>query len=327
MESTPTQPAPLNKPARVHYIDWLGIFAVVLLVPFHTARVFDIWEAFYVKNAQTSAALSYGILAFLNPWHMPLFFLLAGASIWFALEFRGGAQYAVERVKRLLVPFVCGILVIVPPQAYLARIQHSGYAGSYLQFLADYFRVRGDWSGYTGLFTPGHLWFILFLFVFALAALPLFLRLKRNSAAGFISRLASFCENRGAIFLFILPLIVAGALPDIGGKNPFTYITLFIFGFVRFADERYGRAIDRHKVVALSLGIVIAYFMVQWNASVAVKFAAIAISALLATTLVYDIFVRRINVIRFLFGMKPRHARTPPRPSAGAATVENNPTT
>ena len=35
-----------------HDIDWLRIGAVCLLFPFHTARLFDIWEANYVKNAQ-----------------------------------------------------------------------------------------------------------------------------------------------------------------------------------------------------------------------------------------------------------------------------------
>ena len=72
------------------------------------------------------------------------------------------------------MPFLFGVLAIVPPQAYVARFQQAGYAQDYLEFLPDYFRLRGDLSGYTGLFTPGHLWFILFLLVFSLAALPLF---------------------------------------------------------------------------------------------------------------------------------------------------------
>jgi glucans biosynthesis protein C len=35
--------------ARVHYVDWLRILAVLLLFPFHTLRVFNN-EAFYVKG-------------------------------------------------------------------------------------------------------------------------------------------------------------------------------------------------------------------------------------------------------------------------------------
>ena len=34
---------------RVYYIDWLRILAVLLLFPFHTLRVFDEADPFYVK--------------------------------------------------------------------------------------------------------------------------------------------------------------------------------------------------------------------------------------------------------------------------------------
>jgi hypothetical protein len=32
----------------------LQVLAVLLLIPFHSARVFDVWDDFYVKNADTS---------------------------------------------------------------------------------------------------------------------------------------------------------------------------------------------------------------------------------------------------------------------------------
>ena len=39
--------------ARLHYIDWLRVLAVLLLFPFHTLRVFNADDPFYVK-ADTS---------------------------------------------------------------------------------------------------------------------------------------------------------------------------------------------------------------------------------------------------------------------------------
>lgn len=53
---------------------------------------------------------------------MPILFVLAGAAAWFALGHRSPGDYVVERFKRLLVPFVFGVLVIVPPQAYLVAL-------------------------------------------------------------------------------------------------------------------------------------------------------------------------------------------------------------
>ena len=54
-----------EKPQRRWDIDWLRVLAVLLLFPFHTARVFDIWDQFYAKNDQVSAALTY-IISYLN---------------------------------------------------------------------------------------------------------------------------------------------------------------------------------------------------------------------------------------------------------------------
>ena len=100
--------------SRRYDLDWLRILAVLLLIPFHTARLFDFWEPNYVKNAELSAGLTYQI-AFIGPWHMPLLFLLAGAATWYALDFRSDGDYVRERFKRLLVPLAFGVLVIVPP--------------------------------------------------------------------------------------------------------------------------------------------------------------------------------------------------------------------
>jgi peptidoglycan/LPS O-acetylase OafA/YrhL len=222
-------------PTRRHDLDVLRILAVLLLIPFHSARVFDSFDPFYVKNEQTSDALSWAIVAFLNPWHMPLLFVLAGAATWFALRHRSPRAYAGERVKRLLVPFLFGIAVIVPPQAYLALL-HRGADLTLGSFLGDYWTVEGDLSGYTGSFTPAHLWFIGFLFIFSIVALPLFARLRRRPIGA-------------RWLLFAMPLILAASnslpAPFDGPQNPWYSISLFIGGFLLVADGRAERIVHR----------------------------------------------------------------------------------
>lgn len=246
-----------------HYdIDWLRILVVASLVPFHTARIFDIWEPNYVKNAELSDALSY-FIAFLAVWNMPLLFLLAGAASGYALNFRSGAAYLKERFKRLFIPLVFGVLVIVPPQAYIARFQAPGYAESYGRFLLDYFNVRGDLTGYTGQFTPAHLWFIFYLLIFSVAALPLFAYLRRDRRL--IEWLARECDKSGTLLFLAVPVGIAGVLPDIGGKNPFYYFTLFLYGYVMTGDLRFQEAVDRNKARALMLGsITMAATLTLW---------------------------------------------------------------
>src|SRR5436190_8266694 len=220
---------------RRPYLDWLRVVAVALLIPFHAARVFDVFDPFYVKNAQTSGVLSWSIVAFLNIWHMPLLFVLAGAATWFALERRSSGRYAGERCRRLLIPLLFGLLVIVPPQAYVARLAR-GRGVSVGSFLADYWGVHGNLSGYTGNWTPAHLWFIAFLLVFSLVTVPLLSRWRRE-------------EVRARWLLFTMPLVLVLAndlpAPDDGPQNPWYSLALFVAGFLLLADPRVERAIDR----------------------------------------------------------------------------------
>ncbi len=286
-----TLPPSSERSERRHDIDWLRVMAVLLLIPFHTARIFDIWEPNYVKNAQLSVWLS-GLIVLMGPWHMPLLFVLAGASTWLALRFRSAAQYMQERFLRLMVPFIFGILVIVPPQVYYARLSlyndPNGYLqfysqvpgdvqarvermsqapGSFLQWYPHFFEIDpGDITGYAGTFTPGaHLWFIAFLYVFSWASLQLFMALKGEKGRRVISGLAGFFSKPGLLLLLVIPLVLSEALPDLGGKNPFTYILLFIYGYILMADEQFQLALERQKWVNLILGaLALAGCMTVW---------------------------------------------------------------
>ena len=184
-------------PQRRWDIDWLRILAVVaLLVPYHTFRVFDVLEDWYVKNDQSSTALNwFNYLG--DAIGMQLLFLLAGAATWFALRRRSGGQYAWERVKRLLFPSVFSLLIVVPPLSYFGLRSHSDYAGSFLEWYPSFFEFYPeDPAGYfMGGFTVAHLWFILFLLVISLVALPLFLCFKRKSGQKIIGWLVEATEG------------------------------------------------------------------------------------------------------------------------------------
>jgi len=171
------------KVERQYYIDWLRLFAVFLLFFFHTARIFDPEEMFYAQSDTPSPVLFDAFIRSLSPWHMSLFFLLAGASSYYALRRRSGRQYVRERFKRLFIPFVFGVLVLIPPQSYIGLLQHSNYSKSYFSWFPDFFTLQGDdEDGYfMGGHTWGHLWFIFHLFVYSLIALPLFLYLNGES--------------------------------------------------------------------------------------------------------------------------------------------------
>jgi len=250
---------PATKPQRLYYVDWLRLVAVFLLFFFHTARIFDPMENFYVQNDHLSSVLYHMFIASIGPWQMSLFFLLAGASTYYALRKRSGGEYSRERFKRLLIPFVFGVLVLIPPQSYLGLLNHSDYAKSFFTWFPNFFHLQtDDIDGYfLGGHTWGHLWFILHLFVYSLIALPLLLYFNRESGQRWAKRVVGTLTKPIVLFLlFPLLLVLIGEFPEIAGGNPLFYITFFICGFILMSDPRFMDTIDKHRLILLLLGVV-----------------------------------------------------------------------
>ncbi|MHA2315514.1 MAG: acyltransferase family protein [Candidatus Hermodarchaeia archaeon] len=70
--------------------------------------------------------------------------------------------------------------------------------------------------------------------------------------------------------------------------------------FLSYANEAVLPFYILHQTVIISIG----FYVVQWNTGVGVKYAAIASSSFIAIMLIYELLVRRISVLRFLFGMR-----------------------
>lgn len=253
---------------RRYDIDWLRIAAVLLLIPYHTARVFNWQEDFYVKNDPTSRGAQ-GLIDFVGPWHMSLLFLLAGASSWLAFRHRRAGAYVGERFKRLLVPFIFAVPVLVLPQTWLAYRWHGKGDLCYWEYFPLFFTTaEGDLGGYQGGFSPGPLWFVLFLFAFSLVGLPLFLWLRNGGGRHVVSGFARLCRIPGLIVL--LPALVL-LLPwlqtddDFSGQPPIGFFLLVVLGFILLSDERIGGVIDRQWSWLLSLGIAasVAYIFIE----------------------------------------------------------------
>lgn len=294
---------------RLHYIDWLRVFAVLLLFPFHTGRVYNAGEAFYVKGQETSTMVS-RLLGFIDVWHMPLLFLLAGASTYLALGNRTRAEYARERVRRLLVPFVFGVLVLIPPQTWYGARFNSGFTGSYADyltsgdFLVPDMREGGD---YYGGFGTGHLWFILFLFVISLIVLPLWGgRRTESSRTATLSRMLA---HPAGWLVAPFALLVADALPALFGKNLFYYLVFFVLGYLAMCSGEAMDAAERWRWPALVAGVAGTVWWVasyEWRGGLADPSAAMA-------GVVYLGMLARWLVIVGLLGLGRRLLNRPSR--------------
>lgn len=251
--------------SRRYDIDWLRIFAVLMLIYFHTARLFN-HEDWYIKNVQLSSGLDV-LVEFIGQWHMPLFFLVSGTATWFALGHRTGRQYASERANRLLVPLFFGIFVIVPPQSFFHYQNSSQSFDSYLSFYRQFLEWVRTFQAEDYRLEWGHLWFLAYLYVFSMIILPIFLYFRSASGKNLIARIAGVIERRPSfVFLLSLPFIITEILLrwKWPGENnliadwaSFTfYIIIFFYGFLLVSDSRFEEAIAERWRTSLILAII-----------------------------------------------------------------------
>lgn len=232
---------------RRHFIDNLRSFAVLALFLYHTAMIYNNFgENFYVRGPQS--ALAGGFIAALAPLYMPLLFVLAGMSAALALEKRSPAEFVKERLLRLGVPLVFGLLVLAPAQTYFAERFHNNYAGGYFEQYVLFFTKPTDLTGYTGGFTPAHLWFVAYLLVISLLAAPLVLLLRRRKAPPAFERLSL----AGVLALFMVFMLTQVIL-DIGGKSLGEYFAQFMLGYLVLSKEPVLEKLEKNRMLLLAL--------------------------------------------------------------------------
>lgn len=238
---------------RRHDLDWLRVLGVLLLIPFHVALIFvlDPYTIMYIRDSAHSRVLA-EVTGFVHMWHMPMLFMISGAATYFALGHRSAGGYIRERFSRLFIPLMFGLLTFVPFTIY---VQHSetislreGYAG--------FFQIDlNQLDGMNGTFTPAHLWFILYLFIFSLAGLPIFQWLRSEKGRRVAQRLGTAIQTPLSLTVLGIPLTLAAATGILGAMNPLYYFLVFLFGFVFASDVRFQTSVDRLTWVALAYGI------------------------------------------------------------------------
>jgi len=127
---------------------------------------------------------------------------------------------------------------------------------------------------------------------------------------------------------FIALVVLAGDEPVFG--TPFYTLTFSLYGllswccvlailgfgiehltfgtpFLRYANEAVLPFYIMHQTVIISVG----YFVVQWAIPDLAKFVIIAVLSFAIIMLLYEFLVRRFNLLRFLFGMRPLRRAAP----------------
>jgi len=384
---------------RNNYLDWLRVLAILFVLIYHSTRFFNLedWE---VKNPVRYEWVEIWNLFSWN-WMMPLIFVISGASLFYAVGKTGAGRFVIDKVKRLLIPYLAAALTHATLQVYLNWTTHGRFSGSYFQFLPRYFaEVFATGPLFIFELWDMHVWYLIWLFILTLLLYPL-MRWLKGSGRKVLSAMGSFLALPGAVYLLALPTVLLMAFPDpnrgvmaekAGGWSQVIYLWLLFCGFVILSAERLEASIKRLRWLSLGMGvvalvillyvvitqgvptygtaiyaptlglagfsswcwiltfsglamrhldfrkpvlqyaneavlpfyilhqsvlIVLGYFIVQWPIPDALKWVTILLTSFATIMVLYEYLVRRVNLLRFLFGMKPL-----PRRVAAPALLE-----
>lgn len=247
---------------RRYYIDNLRWLAILFLFIYHTCMVWNNFgEGFYVWGGG-NAILSC-VITFFYPIYMPLLFCLAGVSTKYALGKRSYNEYIRERFLRLGLPFLTGLLLLVPVQTYFAEIFHNGYTGSYLQQYVLFFSKFTDLTGYSGGFTPAHLWFILFLLIISIIGLFIIRIIEKMN----INKIIEKCNFILMVLISILLLwLTTPILEQLAGKSIVKYLVCFLLGYFFMADDRIVNVCKRYWYITGGMYLILnIYHLIMYS--------------------------------------------------------------
>jgi peptidoglycan/LPS O-acetylase OafA/YrhL len=185
---------------RRHDLDWLRVIAIAILLFFHTGMWFNHW-GWHVKNSELSYSFQYWMV-WSHYFRMPLLLFISGAGTYMAMGKRTPSQFRLERFKRLFVPLIFGMLVIVPPQIYYERF---GQYANYWEFYKTVFQFKPYPEG--GSLSWHHLWFILYLFIYSVLALPFLKYLRSPKSENFKQKCLWLLSSPFAL-LFIPSILI-----------------------------------------------------------------------------------------------------------------------
>ncbi|MEM9674155.1 MAG: acyltransferase family protein [Cyclobacteriaceae bacterium] len=161
---------------RRHDIDWLRVIAIGLLLVYHIAIIFQPWAMLigFIRSNELMESL-WKPMTMLNIWRIPLLFYVSGMGVYFATRKRNWQQLMLERSKRILLPFIFGIIAIAPLHIFIFQGYYKLPLGYYPH--------------------PGHLWFLGNIFAYVLLLSPLFFYLKKKEDSKFSRWLSAFMSN------------------------------------------------------------------------------------------------------------------------------------
>lgn len=146
---------------RKYFLDNLRSFIILLVVVFHVGMGYVTWdiEWWYVNDSQKNPFFDLFILE-TDVYIMPIMFFIAGYFSFPALIVKGAAEFVRDKIRRIGLPWIAGVLFIAPVIAYSAIFSRTDTPPNFFSFWENQF--------FGAYYQQAHYWFLGILSLFFL---------------------------------------------------------------------------------------------------------------------------------------------------------------
>ena len=213
---TRTTPVLTKVTGRRVEFDYLRAFVIILVVWHHAVLAYTTFAFLNPENpietyspvVDTQRWVGFDLMAgFNDTFFMSLMFFISGLFVWRSLTRKGAHKYLSDRLKRLGIPFVIAVPLLIPLAYYPAQLNVElvfGGSSSYGDFWLDLVQA--------GFGTAGPLWFLWLLLVFD-CLVALLYRVAIHPGGVFQGRATIIFERPLAFFGTLLVISTAAYLP------------------------------------------------------------------------------------------------------------------
>jgi len=212
-----------NKRERYSELDWLRVILIVAVFTHHVLMPFN-GDGWHIVNADSSKILD-DMMVFFEQIRLQTLFFIAGAGSLILLQKTNTTEFIASKFFRLFIPFLFGMILIIPPQDFFEHIT------KYDSIFAAYQKTMLS-------FDTNHLWFIEFLIVFMLLAIPVNMGINTHFGASVIVSIERLAAKRHGLFAIATVLIL-------------------LRGFFKFFD-----ASEDHGITNLSVSTFFMFFFI-----------------------------------------------------------------
>lgn len=241
----------------MYYLDWIRVFIVLILIPFHCSVSFShIGKAYVYTNEPVNSFLYILISDFFNLWFMRTLFFISGIAAYLSLKSK--RRFLMSKIKRLFIPVMFTLLVIGPLSGYFIHLKEGTNTVSFLKYYPSFFTEPTKYLFW------GHMWYCVYLFAFSLILLPVLSLLKKQAKV--INYVNKKLSRGGFIFLPSIIIILSEFLlrPHFPGyqkligdwANVCVYTSFFILGFIIGDNKSVYKNITGKYIIFLAIALI-----------------------------------------------------------------------